>query len=169
MDWVLKTDKTVSEMTIESRDQAWSVDFTQPAKNGPNAVGFDHYFGISASLDMVPYCFIQNDRVTVQPTEDREIEMVQGLTDKFTRKGPAAPGFTGYEVLPTFIDQAISWISGKSAEAKSGKPFFLYLPLTSPHTHFAESRLAREKWSEPIWRFRHGDGCGSGSSLEGFG
>jgi len=147
MDWVLKTDKTVSEMTIESRDQAWSVDFTQPAKNGPNAVGFDHYFGISASLDMVPYCFIQNDRVTVQPTEDREIEMVQGLTDKFTRKGPAAPGFTGYEVLPTFIDQAISWISGKSAEAKSGKPFFLYLPLTSPHTPILPN---------PAWRGKSG-------------
>lgn len=147
MDWVLKAGQTVSELTIESREQAWSADFTQPAKNGPNAVGFDHYFGISASLDMVPYCFIQNDRVTVQPTEDREIEMVQGLADKFTRKGPAAPGFTGYEVLPTFIDQAIRWISGKAADAKSGKPFFLYLPLTSPHTPILPN---------PAWRGKSG-------------
>jgi arylsulfatase A-like enzyme len=73
--------------------------------------------------------------------------MVQGLTDKFTRKGPAAPGFTGYEVLPIFIDQAISWISGKSAEAKSGKPFFLYLPLTSPHTPILPN---------PAWRGKSG-------------
>ena len=30
----------------------------------PNAQGFDYYFGIAASLDMVPYTFIENDRVT---------------------------------------------------------------------------------------------------------
>ncbi len=30
MDWVIKDKQTVSELTIESRDQAWSTDFTQP-------------------------------------------------------------------------------------------------------------------------------------------
>jgi arylsulfatase A-like enzyme len=147
MDWVIKGKQTVAEMNIESREQAWSVDFTKPHTNGPLSVGFDHYFGIAASLDMVPYVFIEGNKVTVQPTEDREIEMVQGKTDKYTRKGPAAPGFTGYEVLPTFIDQAISWISGKSADAKSGKPFFLYLPLTSPHTPILPN---------PQWRGKSG-------------
>lgn len=134
MDWVLKKDESVSEMTIESRQQAWSVDFTQPATNGPNRVGFDSYFGISASLDMVPYCFIQNDRVTAQPTEDRELEMVHGEGSKFTRKGPAAPGFTGYEVLPTFADKAEALIQERAEAAKTGHPFFIYLPLTAPHT-----------------------------------
>ncbi len=134
MDWVIKEGQTVAEMNIESREQAWSVDFTKPHTNGPLSVGFDHYFGIAASLDMVPYAFIEGDKVTVQPTEDRALEMVHGVADKFTRKGPAAPGFTGYEVLPALIDQAISWISSQSTEARSGKPFFLYLPLASPHT-----------------------------------
>ena len=45
--------------------QVWNVDFAKPIANGPNASGFDYYFGISASLDMVPYTFIENDRVTV--------------------------------------------------------------------------------------------------------
>lgn len=148
MNWVIKPGQTVSELTIESREQAWSVDFTQPHTQGPQSVGFDHYFGISASLDMVPYCFIEGDRVTAQPTEDREIEMIQGSDKKgFTRKGPAAPGFTGYEVLGTFIDQAISWISGKAADAKKGRPFFLYLPLASPHTPILPN---------PQWRGKSG-------------
>src|SRR5438874_8593138 len=41
-----------------------SVDFTRPIRNGPTQVGFDYYFGISASLDMVPYTFIEGDQVT---------------------------------------------------------------------------------------------------------
>ncbi len=147
MDWKIKEGKTVSELSIESADQVWNVDFTQPVKNGPNAVGFDYYFGISASLDMVPYCFIENDRVTVQPTEDRELEMIQGVTKKFTRKGPAAPGFTGYEVLPTFRDKAVAYIGDRAAESKAGKPFFLYLPLTSPHTPILPN---------PEWRGKSG-------------
>lgn len=147
MDWAIKDEKTVAELNIESREQAWSVDFTKPHTNGPLSVGFDHYFGIAASLDMVPYVFIEGNKVTVQPTEDRELEMVQGKTDRYTRKGPAAPGFTGYEVLPTFIDQAVKWISGKAADAKAGKPFFLYLPLTSPHTPILPN---------PAWRGKSG-------------
>jgi arylsulfatase A-like enzyme len=153
MDWVIKPGQTVAELNIESREQAWSVDFTKPHTNGPLSVGFDHYFGIAASLDMVPYVFIEGDKVTVQPTEDREIEMVQGKADKYTRKGPAAPGFTGYEVLGTFIDQAISWIGGKAADAKAGKPFFLYLPLTSPHTPI----LPNPKWRGKSGLNQYGD------------
>ncbi|SKA76780.1 Arylsulfatase A [Prosthecobacter debontii] len=147
MDWVIKEGQTVSELTIESREQAWSVDFTQPAKNGPNSVGFDYYFGISASLDMVPYCFIENGRVTVQPTEDRELEMVQGETKRYTRKGPAAPGFTGYEVLPTLASKASAYVAEKAADAKAGKPFFIYLPFTSPHTPILPN---------PEWRGKSG-------------
>ena len=109
MDWIIKPGQTVAELNIESREQAWSVDFTQPHTNGPTSVGFDSYFGIAASLDMVPYVFIKDDRVTVQPTEDRELEMIQGEPKEFTRKGPAAPGFTGYEVLPTLTKKAVEY------------------------------------------------------------
>jgi arylsulfatase A-like enzyme len=44
------------------------IDFTKEIKNGPTSVGFDYFFGISASLDMPPYAFIENDHVTAQPT-----------------------------------------------------------------------------------------------------
>jgi len=129
MDWVVKPGKTVAELNIEAPEQAWSVDFTQPAKNGPTSVGFDSYFGISASLDMVPYCFIENDHVTAQPTETMKLVMNKGGPVSYTREGPGAPGFTGEGVLPAFLHHAEEFIANHK-----GAPFFLYMPLTAPHT-----------------------------------
>jgi arylsulfatase A-like enzyme len=37
-------------------------------ERGPTTVGFDYYFGISASLDMPPFAFIENDHFTQAPT-----------------------------------------------------------------------------------------------------
>ena len=35
--------------------------------------------------------------------------------------------------MTRFTDKAIEWIEGQAEAARSGKPFFLYLPYTSPH------------------------------------
>jgi arylsulfatase A-like enzyme len=134
MDWVKLPGKEVSELSIETAEQVRNVDYTQPIANGPLAVGFDSYFGISASLDMIPYCFIENDRVTQNPTDSLKIEMMTGRENWFTREGPSAPGFTGYEVLPTLTKKAVEFVAQHAAAAKTGKPFFLYLPLNAPHT-----------------------------------
>jgi arylsulfatase A len=141
MDWVKLPGKEVSELSIETEDQVNNVDYTQPTTNGPTSVGFDSYFGISASLDMVPYVFIRNDRVTVNPTEKMKLEMNATTRNgkSYTREGPAAPGFRGEDVLPEFTREATKVIGEK---AKSGQPFFLYLPLNSPHTPI----LPSEKW-----------------------
>ena len=132
MDWAKHAGKEVETLNIEKPDQVWSVDFAKPIANGPTTVGFDYYYGIAASLDMVPYTFIENDRVTVVPTKDLAFPM---MTDRenggMTRKGPAAEGFEAVDVLPKLAAKAAEWI-GKSA--KAGKPFFLYLPLNAPHT-----------------------------------
>jgi arylsulfatase A len=140
----VKPGQTVSELTIESDAQANSVDFTAPIVDGPNAVGFDYYFGISASLDMVPYCFIKNDRVTVQPTESMKLLMnaTNRNQESFTRTGPGAPGFKGEDVLPTFTKEAVSYI-----QSHKEKPFFIYMPLNSPHTPILPS---------PEWQGRSG-------------
>ena len=89
--------------------------------NGPIARGFDTYFGISASLDMPPFAFIENDHFTEPLT----------TTKKFQRTGPAAASFEAMDVLPTVTKKAVDYIHTQS---KTGKPFFLYLPLNSPHT-----------------------------------
>lgn len=100
------------------------IDWNEPIKNGPTAVGFDYYYGISASLDMPPYVFVENDRVTVVPTTEK----------KWIRSGPAAADFEAVDVLPVLTQKALVKINGFAQQARDGKPFFLYLPLASPHT-----------------------------------
>ncbi len=141
MDWVRKGE--VTELGIESEGQVNNVDYTQPITNGPTSVGFDTYFGISASLDMVPYCFIENDRVPATPTETMKLAMNgSGGKMSFTREGPGSPGFRGEDVLPSLTKRALKIIDEKSAGAKKGAPFFIYMPLNSPHTPI----LPSEKW-----------------------
>ena len=137
MDWELKPGKAVTELNIEPRAQVFNVEYTKPIKNGPNAVGFDYYFGISASLDMVPYAFIENDRLTAEPTEDRSLAM---RPDKpaTTRQGPAAPGFTAEGVLPRCTEAAVAFLERRAKEKAT--PFFLYMPLTAPHTPIAPAK-----------------------------
>jgi arylsulfatase A len=140
MDWAKKGAGTVAELNIESREQVFNVDYSQPIKNGVNSVGFDYFFGISASLDMVPYTYIENDRVSVVPTEDRDFPMFFGREQGRVRKGPTAPGFDVENVLPDLTNKAVEYIRGRANDAKQGKPFFLYLPLASPHTPVAPTK-----------------------------
>ena len=115
MDWQLKPGKQVTELNIEPREQVFNVEYDRPIANGPNSVGFDYYFGISASLDMVPYTFIENDRVTVSPTEDRDFPLMLGKeTGGRCRQGPAAPGFDAADVLPTLTKKATDTIAGRA-------------------------------------------------------
>ncbi len=133
MDWVKFPGKEVSELNIETVEQVDSVDYSKPLTNTPTSVGFDSYFGISASLDMVPYCFIENNHVTANPTERLKLAMNAGEKKMaFTREGPGAPGFTGESVLPSLTKRAVEVIATNSKH--KDKPFFLYLPLNAPHT-----------------------------------
>lgn len=99
----------------------WPVDFGKPIQDGPVTRGFDYFYGIAASLDMPPFVYIENDRWTAMPTVEKT----------WIRKGPAAADFEAVDVLPTFTRKAVAYLD---ARAKAGGPFFLYLPLNSPHT-----------------------------------
>src|SRR5262249_5678517 len=145
MDWVLREGKQVNVLGVEAPEQVASVDYSQPIANGPNAVGFDEYFGISASLDMVPYTFIENDHAAVLPTAETFFPMVLGRNGDLTRKGPGAPGFDAGEVLPTLTQKGVNYIARQAASARRGTPFFLYLPLASPHTPIAATAEWRGK------------------------
>lgn len=142
MDWAVKEGKEVNEMSIESADQVWNVDYSKPILNGPNSVGFDYYYGISASLDMVPYTYIENDRVVALPEEDAQFPMMTGREGGTTRKGPRASEFDATNVLPDLTAKAIEYIRGRAEGARNGTPFFLYLPYASPHTPI----LPTEEW-----------------------
>jgi len=106
------------------------VDYAKPVHGGPVDVGFDYFFGVSASLDMPPYTFIENDRVTAVPTD-------HAAKGEFGRQGPRAPDFHAVDVLPALTGKAVSYLERR---AGTGQPFFLYLPLTAPHTPIAPSK-----------------------------
>jgi arylsulfatase A-like enzyme len=107
------------------------TDFGKPLKPGPNAAGFDYFFGIPASLDMPPYVFVENSKVTQAPTATiKASEMRRKGGKGFWRAGAIAPRFKHADVLPQLTDKAVGFIRKQAKD----KPFFLYLALTAPHT-----------------------------------
>lgn len=103
------------------------TDFSQPLSPGPNDVGFDYFFGIPASLDMPPYCFVENDKTV------GELSVEKNPYNTLQRKGPMVPGWKDEEVGPTFTKKAINFIEDHVQKNKN-KPFFLYMPYHAPHT-----------------------------------
>jgi arylsulfatase A-like enzyme len=101
-----------------------NVDFTRPITEGPTTRGFDYYFGTDVP-NYPPYCFIENDRtVGIPSVEDG------GRAEGFNRPGPMLPGWKLVDILPALTRRAVRYVE---EAATSGKPFFLYFPLTSPH------------------------------------
>lgn len=103
------------------------VDFSQPIKGGPTDRGFDYFFGIPSSLDIAPYVYMENDRITAIP--NHEIQPQKGLG--LMHGGVAGADFRPEECLTNIIDHGIDYIN---KQKNSSKPFFLYLPITAPHT-----------------------------------
>lgn len=103
------------------------VDFSQPITGGPTTRGFEYFFGISASLDMPPYVYVENDRPTAEPTRIA----VGGEGKLLCRPGPQAPDFEFEDVLPRLTREAVQFVR---TQAEAETPFFLYFPLPAPHT-----------------------------------
>ncbi|HEY1108481.1 MAG TPA: arylsulfatase [Opitutaceae bacterium] len=112
-----------------AKAKADQVDFSKPFGGGPLAHGFDRFLGISASLDMPPYVWLENDRVTRPPGGTVKDSPAPYLW----RAGPIGEDFKMEEVHPRFTQKTVDYL-GERAKAGDGKPFFLYLAYASPHT-----------------------------------
>ena len=55
------------------------VDYLKPISNGPLVNGFDYFFGIKASLDIPPYFYYENDRVTATAVDTIGGNDMQGM------------------------------------------------------------------------------------------
>lgn len=108
---------------IEPLGDVGRVDYAGTIGRGPTALGFDHFYGISASLDMPPFVFIEDDHCDGVPTTEKT----------FLRKGAATEDFEAVNVLPIVVEEAVAFIDARAGEADKA-PFFLYLPLNAPHT-----------------------------------
>ncbi|HEC42920.1 MAG TPA: sulfatase [Bacteroides sp.] len=109
-----------------------NVDYTAPVDGGPTDHGFDYSYILPASLDMQPYIYISNKRVV-----NSDIEHIEEINDQerriFWRHGDAEKGFDFYNVLPHLTGKALSFVRDHM-RMKPAQPFFLYYPLTAPHT-----------------------------------
>ncbi len=85
--------------------------------DGPITKGFDYYYGFHHARAMK--WVIENEHVV------KEIEEV--------------------EMLPLLANKSVEYINTKAKDAKNGKPFFLYVPLNSPHTPIVPSKAWQGK------------------------
>ncbi len=125
-------------------------DWTKPVQDMPLDKGFQYFYGIPASLNYGVLAWFEGRFAKVPPTVftakkpnkrhmDYRIippyENTPGETQQILgRKGmEVAPDFIDNICLTRFTEKAVEWMKGKEADAKAGKPFFLYLPYTSPH------------------------------------
>ncbi|MBI1372364.1 MAG: sulfatase-like hydrolase/transferase [Phycisphaera sp.] len=74
--------------------------------DGPVTRGFDYFFGFHHAREM--RWLVENDRII------KDLPTI--------------------EMLPLLTKKAVSYINEHAAEAKAGKPFFLYIPWSAPHT-----------------------------------
>ena len=122
-------------------------DWSQPVQDMPLDKGFEYFYGIPASLNYGVLAWFEGRHAKVPPTVftnkkpnkrhvDYRIMPPYQDTPEATKK---AVGKLGMEVAPDFVDnicltrftdKAIDWM--RDGRPKD-KPFFVYLPFTSPH------------------------------------
>ena len=116
-----------------------NIDWEKAIEGGPVDLGFDSWYGITASLDFPPYVWIRNRNFVGKGTHVKA----------FHRLGPASEDFEAIDVLDKLTAESVKFIS----EYDSDKPFFAYIPLPSPHTPIVPAR----KWQGKSGLGKYGD------------
>ncbi|HOD49907.1 MAG TPA: arylsulfatase [Candidatus Hydrogenedentes bacterium] len=122
----------------DGEGRAKKADFTVPIGSGPTTRGFDYYFGTDVP-NFPPFAFIENDRVTVQPTGKNKPDPAIHIGFD---NAPMAPGWRFDRILPALTERAVGYIH---EQASSKRPFFLYFPMTSPHEPISPSEQFKGK------------------------
>lgn len=127
-----------------------SRDWSQPVRDMPLDKGFEYFYGVPASLNYGVLAWFEGRYAKVPPTlftakkpnkrhVDYRIMPPYQATPAQTQKElgkrgmEVAADFIDNQCLTRFTDKAIAWMQSKTDEVKADKPFFLYLPYTSPH------------------------------------
>ncbi|UMB52604.1 sulfatase-like hydrolase/transferase [Lutibacter sp. A64] len=119
------------EAAITEKNGVSNIDFNKKIKS-PSDLGFDYSYVISGSLDMPPYVYVENGKAVELPTAytkgKNQNKEGRGI---FWRAGEKAPSFVFENVLDNFTKKSVSFIADQK---EVDTPFFLYFPLTAPHT-----------------------------------
>jgi arylsulfatase A-like enzyme len=151
MDWELKEggfirdalewhphDFTASNKNRKTKDFDWKrIDFSKPFRGGPIDHGFDYFFGLDLP-NFPPYTWMEQDQVLEIPTILRKQEVIKTELREYKsgKAGPATKDFDPMKILPRLTQEAVGYLE-KAASSK--EPFFLYVPLTSPHAPIVPS------------------------------
>ena len=109
----------------------WKELFSRDITGGPIDRGFDRYFGTDVP-NWPPFCFIENRHTVGIPSDFLPPRLF--LNNLASKQGPALKDWSLEPILPAITQHACDWIRDF---AKSNKPFFLYFPMTAPHTPIA--------------------------------
>lgn len=101
------------------------IDYTQPIGGGALEAGFEHYFGDDVP-NWPPYIWIEDDRALAVPTAQMQADGANGVS-----AGPMTPGWDLDVVLPELTRRCVAYVRDRAA---ADEPFFLFFPMTSPHT-----------------------------------
>ncbi|HLF35613.1 MAG TPA: arylsulfatase [Cyclobacteriaceae bacterium] len=126
-------------MASDADRAAWRNTFSKSIPGGPTSAGFDYYFGTDVP-NWPPFCYIENDKTVGIPQE--VLDTGQITVNQASFQGPAINDWKLENILPELGARAVKYIEDRS---NSGKPFLLYLSLTSPHTPIAVSANWRDK------------------------
>ncbi|BDS07189.1 arylsulfatase [Oceaniferula spumae] len=118
-----------NEGTKRVKEAQAKIDFSKTTTGGPNSHGFDYWFGVDLP-NMAPYLFMENGKTVGIPSVMKPKSM-------FGHDGLMLPGWKLENILPTLGEKSVEWIT---SAAKNDKPFFLYVPMTSPHTPISPSK-----------------------------
>lgn len=117
--------------TSDAHRAAWLRTFGQPISGGPIDRGFDVYFGTDVP-NWPPFCFIEQNQTVGIPTRFLPVRLF--AKNQASRNGPALADWTLEPILPAISRRTVDWIGNA---AQGDRPFFVYMPLTSPHTPLA--------------------------------
>lgn len=118
-------------VVTEEHREVWREVYAKPIGGGPTTRGFDEYFGTDVP-NWPPYCFIEKDRTVGIPSEFLPGDLLKGHLASIG--GPALEGWKLEGILPELTRRACDFITRRS---ETKEPFFLYMPLTTPHTPLA--------------------------------
>jgi arylsulfatase A-like enzyme len=127
------------DRVIDQRAYRGDIDWSAKIENGPLSVGFDEFYGISASLDMHPYIWIDGDRFVGECTIEQDLlfNVRDAMpADHGKNMGPSHADFVAEDVQGEITKKTIDFINKQSKDT----PFFACMALAAPHIPIVPSK-----------------------------
>ncbi len=149
---IYTTSGAIAKGVSEKFNANLHIDWARGLDKGPDQRGFEQTFGHLSSADIPPYLYFENGNFIsssaywldgMQDAINKNIVDVpsDGTGLNCLRSGFTEPDWHFNKIQAIFRDKAVSYIES----AANDKPFFLYIPLSGPHTPTTPNKLFQEK------------------------